>query len=156
MGESVEEEGDKAERQAVGDHACAAVSVLQRETDSEKSGWNKNERGRGKRWVARLLPECDLDTHPDLRLIYPGSIRLHLTLICITHTYRSTYSCAVTQKCMHTTTYSPHGAQFMEGKATFSGRQGTIHHSYQSQSSVVVRACRNLTLMSSLQWGWGC
>ena len=53
MGELVEEEeeeeGDKTERQAVGDHACAAVSVLQRETDSEKGRLEyKNEKGGGK------------------------------------------------------------------------------------------------------------
>ena len=106
MGELVEEEeeeeGDKTERQAVGDHACAAVSVLQRETDSEKGRLEyKNERGGGKWRVARLLPECDLDARPDPRLIHPGSIRLHLTLICITHTYRCTYSCTVTQVRAH-------------------------------------------------------
>lgn len=36
MGEPVEEKADKTQRRGAGDHACMAVSVLQRETDSEK------------------------------------------------------------------------------------------------------------------------
>lgn len=132
MGESVEEEGDKTERQAVGDHACTAVSVLQRETDSEQSGWNKNQRGRGKRGVARLLPECDLDTRPDLRLIHPGSIRLHRTLICITHTYRSTYSCTVTQVHAHN---NPQPTQ-----STIHGGKGDVFKATRNHPSLLSKS----------------
>lgn len=49
----MEEKGDKTQRRGVGDHACTAVSVLQKETDMRKRRC-KNERREKKMmsWLA--------------------------------------------------------------------------------------------------------
>lgn len=105
---------------------CAAVSVLQRETDSEKEVGIKMKEGEKN---DELLGICQSVTLTPTLTFYaspiqaPSQLQLsrltphaHLHITC-SQTHLFMYSC--TSACMPSHTYSSlHGAQFMEGKAT--------------------------------------
>ncbi len=126
----------------------------------EKSGWNKKWKMERKMMsclaFARVWPWHCLwppTLHPcRLHQAHPHT-PLHTTHLT-THLFMYSHTIHACP-CRHKIAYSPRGAQFIEGKATFSRRRRTIHHSRYSHWSTVVRACRCLALMSSLRFGRG-
>lgn len=173
-GETVEEKGDKTQRRGVGDHACTAVSVLQKETDMRKRRC-KNERREKKMmsWLA-FAGVCSLCVWALWPWHYPWPSKVHpsRTPVAPHSSHSFTYHVLTNTRTvfMHTYTSARTLADMPTSHTEHNLWRERRHFQSDKVPSItpikVSRAWllgayrylidRYLTLMSSLRWGWGC